>query len=74
VVKPRQAKETVKFIDEYCEVYRDLFPEVRSYEYFKYLHLGLISEQKRTTFPAIAEVAGLENSQRTFEKSTDHHR
>jgi SRSO17 transposase len=63
MVKPRQAKETVKFIDEYCEVYRDLFPEVRSYEYFKYLHLGLISEKKRKTFPAIAEVAGLENSQ-----------
>ena len=56
-------KKTVKFIDEYCEVYKDLFPEVRSYEYFKYLHLGLISEKKRKTFPVIAEVAGLENSQ-----------
>ncbi len=43
MVKPRDAQKTVKFIDEYCEVYRDLFPEVRSYEYFKYLHLGLIS-------------------------------
>jgi SRSO17 transposase len=41
----------------------DLFPEVRSYEYFKYLHLGLISEKKRKTFPEIAEIAGLENSQ-----------
>ena len=63
MVKPRDAQKTVKFIDEYCEVYRDLFPEVRSYEYFKYLHLGLISEKKRKTFPAIAEIAGLENSQ-----------
>jgi deoxyribodipyrimidine photolyase len=63
MVKPRDAEKTVKFIDEYCKVYRDLFPEVRSYEYFKYLHLGLISEKKRKTFPAIAEVAGLENSQ-----------
>ena len=63
MVKPRVTQETVKFIDEYCEVYRDLFPEVRSYEYFKYLHLGLISEKKRKTFPAIAEIAGLENSQ-----------
>ncbi len=43
MVKPRQAEATVKFIDEYCEFYRDLFPEVRSYEYLKYLHLGLIS-------------------------------
>ena len=63
MVKGRDVKKTVKFIDEYCEVYRDLFPEVRSYECFKYLHLGLISEKKRKTFPAIAEVAGLENSQ-----------
>ena len=63
MVKPRQAKETVKLINEHYEVYRDLFPEVRSYEYFKYLHLGLISERKRKTFPVIAEVAGLENSQ-----------
>ncbi len=63
MVKPRVAQETVKFIDEYYEVYRDLFPEVRSYEYFKYIHLGLISEKKRKTFPVIAEVAGLENSQ-----------
>ena len=59
MVKPREAQETVKFIDEYCEMYRDLFPEVRSYEYFKYLHLGLISEKKRKIFPAIAEVAWL---------------
>ncbi len=29
----------------------------------KYLHLGLISEKKRKIFPAIAEIAGLENSQ-----------
>jgi SRSO17 transposase len=35
MVKARDAKKTVKFIDEYCEVYRDLFPEVRSYECFK---------------------------------------
>ncbi|HLO49744.1 MAG TPA: IS701 family transposase [Kamptonema sp.] len=63
MVKPRQAEATVKFIDEYCEFYRDLFPEVRSYEYLKYLHLGLISEQKRKTLPAIAQVSGKENAQ-----------
>jgi len=47
---------TVKYIETYSA-------EVRSYEYFKYLHLGLISEKKRKTFPAIAEIAGPENSQ-----------
>jgi SRSO17 transposase len=63
MVAPRPAKTTVKFIDEYCEVYRDLFPEVRSFEYFKYIHLGLISEIKRKTLPAIAKVVGLEDAQ-----------
>jgi hypothetical protein len=32
MVKPRPAVPTAKFIDEYCEWYRDLFPEVRSTE------------------------------------------
>jgi SRSO17 transposase len=43
MTEPRPAQTTVKFIDEYCETYRDLFPEVRTFEYFKYLHLGMIS-------------------------------
>jgi SRSO17 transposase len=34
----REAQPTVSFIDEYCAGYKDLFPEVRSYECFKYLH------------------------------------
>jgi SRSO17 transposase len=53
MVKPRRAQPTVKFIDDYCEVYRDLFPEVRTFEYFKYLHLGMISDIKRKTLPAL---------------------
>jgi hypothetical protein len=28
MVKPRQAQPTVKFIDEYCETYRNLFPPI----------------------------------------------
>ncbi|MEY3066938.1 MAG: hypothetical protein RLZZ532_3730, partial [Cyanobacteriota bacterium] len=39
----RDAQPTVSVIDEYCQGYKDLFPEVRSYECFKYLHLGIIS-------------------------------
>jgi SRSO17 transposase len=49
MVKPRPAQPTVKFIDDYCETRRDLFPEVRTFEYFKYLHLGM-------TFPLIAQI------------------
>jgi hypothetical protein len=36
---PRDPKPTVNFIDVYCAYYKDLFPEVRSFESFKALHL-----------------------------------
>lgn len=48
----RVASETIKFVDDYCEWYRKLFPEVRSFEAFKYLHIGMISDTKRKTLPA----------------------
>ena len=44
-------------------MYKDLFPEVRAYEYFKYLLLGLTNEIKRKSLPEIAKIVGLENSQ-----------
>jgi len=51
MVEPRPAKPTVKFVDEYCQWYQPLFAEVRSFEAFKQLHLGLISEVKRKSLP-----------------------
>ena len=48
------ACRTVGFVDEYCEAYRHLFEDVRSYECFNYLHVGLMSELKRRSLPAIA--------------------
>ncbi|HLO89137.1 MAG TPA: IS701 family transposase [Nostocaceae cyanobacterium] len=60
---PRTAKKTVCFLDEYCEAFKDIFPEVRSFESFKNLLLGIISEEKRKTLPAIAKVTGLKNAQ-----------
>ena len=59
----REAKETVRVVDEYCEAYRDLFGDVRSYEYFKLLHVGLMSELPRKSLPAISRAVGEENSQ-----------
>lgn len=59
MVEPRPAKPTVQFVDEYCQWYQSLFVEVRSFEAFKQLHMGLISEVKRKSLPAIATVAGL---------------
>ncbi len=61
--EPRSARPTIKFLDEYCAYYRNLFSDVRSYEAFKHIHLGIISPIKRKTLPAIAEVVGLENPQ-----------
>ncbi len=43
-----------QFRDEYCAQDKDLFKEVRSYECFKYLHLGIISPIKRKSLPEIA--------------------
>lgn len=54
----RQATTTVTFVDEYCARYQDIFPDVRSFEQFKYLHVGMLSEIKRKTFPAIAKAVG----------------
>ena len=59
----RAARPTIRFVDEYCQLFEDLFPEVRSYEAFKLLHLGMISEIKRKSLPAIAKAVGLDNQQ-----------
>jgi len=63
MVEPRKPVPTVKFIDEYCQIYQNIFPEVRSFEAFKYLHIGMISDIKRKTLPSIAKVIGLDNHQ-----------
>jgi SRSO17 transposase len=60
---PRVAHTTVRFVDEYCSFYRNLFSDVRSYEAFKYLHIGMISDLKRKSLPAIAKLVGLDNPQ-----------
>ena len=59
----RSAQPTIRFVDEYCQLFEGLFPEVRSYEAFKLLHLGMISEIKRKSLPAIAKAVGLDNHQ-----------
>ena len=64
MVTPRRpAAPTLKFIDEYCQNYQDLFSQVRNYEAFKLLHLGLLSELPRKSLPKIARAVGLSNSQ-----------
>jgi SRSO17 transposase len=60
---PREAETTVAVIDQYCESYKEMFSDVRSYEYFKYLHLGIISPIPRKSFPEIAKVVGINSPQ-----------
>jgi SRSO17 transposase len=56
--KARPAVPTVTFVDEYCQLYQDVFPDVRSFEHLTFLHVGMLSEIKRKTLPAIAKVGG----------------
>jgi len=68
--KPRAARPTIKFVDEYCDSYRNLFPEVRSFEAFKHLHVGMISSIKRKTLPEIALICRIRK--RTSTSSLSH--
>lgn len=63
MIAPRKAARTVRFVDDYCAADEDIFPEVRSFESFKYLHVGMISQIKRKSLPEIAKVVGLKNEQ-----------
>lgn len=62
---PRKAKPTIGVVDKYCQWYRNLFSEVRSFEAFKNLHIGMISDLKRKSLPEIAKRVGLVLSPRT---------
>jgi SRSO17 transposase len=58
----RDAHPTVALVDGYCAEYKDLFKEVRNYECFKYLHLGIMSPIKKS-LPEIAKVVSLNSAQ-----------
>jgi SRSO17 transposase len=53
----------VGFIDEYGLLYRSIFDDVRSYDCFKWLHVGMLSPLPRKTLPAIAKLNGLQDGQ-----------
>lgn len=61
---PRQpAQPSVTFVNEYCQNYQHLFREVRTFEAFQWLHLGIISELPRKSLPQIARAVGLKDGQ-----------
>lgn len=63
MTQPRIPNTTITFVDNYCSAYQKLSPEVRSYEAFKRLHLGMTAETKRKALPGIAKAVGLNNEQ-----------
>ncbi len=44
MIAPKQAKPTLPLIDEYCENYKSLFSDVRTYEAFKNIHVAHIPQ------------------------------
>ncbi len=64
MVTPRRtAVNTIAFIDNYCQHYCGLFEDVRHFEAFKFLHVGMLSEIPRKSLPEIAKLVGLKDSQ-----------
>ncbi len=63
MVEPRLPQSTVCFVDNYCRAYQPLFSDVRSFEAFTALHLGLLAPLPRKSLPAIAKAVGLPNDQ-----------
>jgi len=58
--KTRPATPTVAYNDQYCAQYRDLFHNVRHFEQFTALHLGLLAETRRKTLPRLGKTVHLD--------------
>jgi len=64
MTEAREASKKVKFIDDYSKLYAKIFEgDVRSFEYFRDIQIGLLSEIKRKSLPEIAKVVGLGDGQ-----------
>src|SRR5260370_13314587 len=55
MTRVRSATPTVAFIDQYCAPYRGLFQNVRHFEQFTALHLGLLAETRRKSLPRLGK-------------------
>jgi SRSO17 transposase len=53
--KTRPATPTVAFIDQYCAQYRSIFRNVRHFEQFTALHLGLLAETRHQSLPRLGK-------------------
>jgi len=55
MTRVRPATPTVAFIDQYCAQYRALFHNVRHFEHFTALHLGLLAETRHKSLPQLGK-------------------
>src|SRR6266481_283911 len=55
MTRVRPATPTVAFIDQYCAQYRSLFHNVRHFEQFTALHLGLLAETRHKSLPRLGK-------------------
>lgn len=55
MTRVREAAQTVSLIDRYCAHYRSVFHNVRHFEQFTQLILGLVAETKRKSLPRLAK-------------------
>src|SRR5258708_13570552 len=55
MTRVRRATPTVAFIDQYCAQYRALFHNVRHFEHFTALHLGLLAETGHKSLPQLGK-------------------
>jgi SRSO17 transposase len=55
MTRVRPATPTVAFIDQYCAHFRGLFHNVRHFEQFCALHLGLLAETRRKSLPQLGK-------------------
>jgi SRSO17 transposase len=63
MTQPRASQPTIGFIDQYSSQYQSIFPEVRSYEAFKRILIGIITPSQRKSLSRIAKIVGLEQGQ-----------
>jgi SRSO17 transposase len=63
MIQPKIPQPTISFIDQYCGSYQKIFPEVRSYEAFKQIIMGILTPSKRKSLVTISKIIGLKNSQ-----------
>lgn len=64
MVAKREPTTTIPLLDRYCSMYQDIFlNDVRSFEHFKFMQMGVLSDIKRKSLPSIAEAVGITNEQ-----------